>query len=129
MKYIIGIIAFFTVFTVAVVLLVPNANTGSTAADGSNVKIENGVQIIDLTAKGGYEPRKTVAKAGVPTTLRVNTNGTFDCSSSITIPSLRMNAQLSPSGTQDFDLGSPEVGSMQGTCGMGMYRFEIDFQS
>ena len=29
----------------------------------------------------------------------------------------------------DIDLGNQKLGILQGTCGMGMYPFEIDFQS
>jgi hypothetical protein len=36
---------------------------------------------------------------------------------------------LPQSGTTDIDLGSPKLGTIQGTCGMGMYPFEINFSS
>ncbi|MCW1930578.1 MAG: cupredoxin domain-containing protein [Candidatus Kerfeldbacteria bacterium] len=126
MKYVIGIVVGITTLFVALMVLIPNQK--GSAADGSNVTVENGVQIIDLTAKGGYSPNKTVAKAGMPTKLEVATDGTFDCSSTILIPSLSVTKQLPSSGTTEVDLGTPQVGSLNGTCGMGMYRFEIDFQ-
>lgn len=95
----------------------------------NNVTLIDGKQIIDLTAKGGYTPRKSTAKAGIPTVLRVNTNGTFDCSSAIRIPSMGISRNLPQSGVTDIDLGSPKIGVLTGTCGMGMYPFEINFQS
>lgn len=95
----------------------------------NNVSIVNGKQIIDLRAKGGYSPRKSTAKAGVPTILKVNTNGTFDCSSAIRIPSMNISRNLAPSGSIEIDLGNPKVGTLQGMCSMGMYRFDINFQS
>ncbi len=98
------------------------------APSASNVSIVNGVQIIDVTAKGGYQPRKSTAKAGVPTILRFNTKGTFDCSSSVRIPSMDITKSLPISGATDIDLGSPVAGVLKGSCGMGMYPFEIDFQ-
>ena len=85
-------------------------------------------QIIEITAKGGYTPRKSIAKAGIPTILRLNTNGTFDCSSSVRIPSLDIFKNLPQSGTTDIDLGIQNVGTLNGSCGMGMYPFEIQFQ-
>ncbi len=94
----------------------------------NNVSIIDGKQIIEIRAKGGYLPRKTVALAGMPTVLRFNTSGTFDCSSSVRIPSMGISKYLPPSGTSDIDLGESKVGTTQGTCGMGMYPFEIDFQ-
>ena len=94
----------------------------------NNVSILDGKQFIDLTAKGGYTPRKSLAKAGLQTTLRVNTSGTFDCSSSIRIPSMDISRILPQTGVTDIDLGTPQLGTLSGTCGMGMYPFEISFQ-
>ncbi|OGI22153.1 MAG: hypothetical protein A2808_03980 [Candidatus Moranbacteria bacterium RIFCSPHIGHO2_01_FULL_55_24] len=93
-----------------------------------NVSIVDGKQIIRLTAKGGYFPLKSTAKAGIPTVLQVSTNGTFDCSSSLRIPEKNITKNLPPTGVTEVDLGVPEAGLFQGTCSMGMYPFEIDFQ-
>lgn len=97
-------------------------------ANAHNVNIVNGKQIIEVSAKGGYQPKKSVAKAGIPTILRFNTNGTFDCSSGVRIPSLGVSKDLPPSGSTDIDIGNPKVATVQGTCAMGMYTFEVDFQ-
>lgn len=94
----------------------------------NNVSIVDGKQIVEVSVKGGYHPQKSVAKAGVPTTLRFATDGTYDCSSSIRIPSMGVAKSLPASGKTDIDLGSPKVAVLRGTCGMGMYTFEIDFQ-
>jgi len=85
-------------------------------------------QIIEITAKGGYNPRVSTAKAGIPTILRINTNGTFDCSSSIRIPSLGISKYLPQSGVTDIDLGINQTGTLYGSCGMGMYPFQINFE-
>lgn len=95
---------------------------------GNNVSIVDGKQIVEIRAKGNYSPRKSVAKAGIPTILRFNTEGTFDCTSVMRIPSMNITKNLPPSGSTDIDLGSPAVATLQGTCGMGMYPFEIEFQ-
>ena len=95
----------------------------------NNVTIVNGKQIIEINAKGGYFPRTSIAKAGIPTIIRFNTNGTFDCSSSVRIPSMNISKMLPQSGATDIELENPELGILQGMCGMGMYPFEIDFQS
>lgn len=95
----------------------------------NNVTIVDGKQIITVTAKGGYQPRKSVAKAGIPTVLRFTTTSTFDCSSAVRIPSMDISKSLEPTGVTEIDLGNPIVGVLQGACGMGMYPFEIDFQS
>ncbi len=95
----------------------------------NNVSMVDGKQIIEIRAKGGYQPAKSVARSGVPTILRFNTSGTFDCSSSVRISSLGVSKLLPQTGTTDIDLGVPKAGVLQGTCGMGMYPFEVAFQS
>lgn len=110
-------------------LVITKGNSGSSVvADGKNVSVVDGKQIIDLTARGGYSPIKSVAKAGIPTILRFNTSGSFDCSSSVRIPSMNLSKTLALSGTTDIDLGSPKAGVLRGSCSMGMYPFEINFQ-
>ena len=112
------------------VFLRPNREQADiNAVPENNVSIVDGKQIIDITAKGGYFPRKSTAKAGIPTILRFNTSGTYDCSASLRIPSLDVTKNLPPSGVTEVKIESPVAGILDGTCGMGMYPFEIDFQS
>jgi len=93
----------------------------------NNVVIQNGTQIVTIKAKSGFTPGKSVAKAGLPTILRFETNGTFDCSSSIRIPSMNVAEYLPLSGKTDITIGIPEVSTLQGSCAMGMYPFEVEF--
>jgi plastocyanin domain-containing protein len=95
----------------------------------NNVSMVDGKQIIVITAKGGFSPANSVAKAGVPTVLRFTTKGTFDCSSSVRIPSLNVFKSLGTTGNTDIEISNPEVGVLNGTCGMGMYPFSVSFSS
>lgn len=104
-------------------------NTTQETGSVENVSVVDGKQIIEIKAKGGYTPRISIAKANMPTTLRFDTNGTFDCSSSVRIPSMNITKALPQTGSTDIDLGNPKLGTLQGTCGMGMYPFQIEFQS
>jgi len=106
-----------------------NQNASVSGVAEANVSMVDGKQVIEITAKGSYQPRKSAAKAGIPTVLKFNTNGTFDCTSVVRIPSMNITQNLPPSGTTEIDLGTPSVAKLQGTCGMGMYPFEIDFQA
>ena len=106
----------------------PPADNTTATQQANNVTTENGRQIISITAKGGYQPKNSTAKAGVPTILRIATNGTYDCSSSIRIPSLNISKNLPASGTTDIDLGTQTQDTLNGTCGMGMYSFQIEFK-
>lgn len=110
-------------------LLAKGGNDTSQVANANNVSIVDGKQIIEISAKGGYQPRKSIAKAGIPTVIRFNTKGTFDCSSSVRIPSMGISKSLPQTGSTDIDIGTQKVATLQGTCGMGMYPFEVEFQS
>lgn len=93
-----------------------------------NVSVIDGKQIITVDAKGGYSPKVTIAKAGIPTVLRVQTNGTFDCSSALTIPTIGYRANLPPSGVTEIEIPPQKAGtSLNGICAMGMYNFSINY--
>jgi len=105
------------------------SSTGGDDTPANNVSIVDGKQIIEVSVKGGYRPQKSLAKAGVPTILRFVTNSTYDCSGAVRIPSMGYSAFLPSTGKTDVDLGVQQAGVLRGSCGMGMYTFEIDFQS
>jgi uncharacterized protein len=95
----------------------------------SNVSYEGNQQIIAITAKGGFSPSNTVAKAGMPTTLKITTNGTFDCSSSLVIPSLNYEKLLPTTGLTEVEIPAQEKGkTINGMCSMGMYNFSLKFE-
>ncbi len=102
-----------------------NSETGGLA---QNVEIKDGVQYITVNAKGGYWPKVSSAKAGIPTKLIVKTDGTYDCSASLVIRSLGFQKILAQTGEETIDIGIPKAGNpLQGVCGMGMYNFLINF--
>lgn len=105
------------------------AAPGAPAIAGGNVSVVDGKQVIEITVKGGYSPTQTVAAAGLPTVLRFKTNGTFDCSTALRIPALGVSQRLPQTGTTDIDAGTPAAGQLAGTCSMGMYSFDINFQA
>lgn len=101
--------------------------TKSTGA-ASNVEIRDGIQYVTVKAKGGYSPRVSTAKAGIPTKLIVKTDGTYDCSASLVIRSIGFQKILAQTGEEVIDVGTPKAGQpLQGLCGMGMYNFLVNF--
>ena len=81
-----------------------------------------------MNAKGGYSPKVSVAKAGIPTKLIVKTDGTYDCSASLVISSVGFQKTLAQTGEEVIDIGTPKVDQpLQGLCGIGMYNFKINF--
>jgi plastocyanin domain-containing protein len=104
-----------------------DSKQGNAAAPTSS--IVDGTQFIDIRAKGGYSPRFVTANAGMPTVIRITTNGTFDCSASLVIPKVSYQKFLQPSGTEEIALTAEQAqGTLQGLCAMGMYNFQIKFQ-
>ncbi len=103
----------------------PNSNSNETL---SNITTAEGKQIINIKAKGGYSPKITEGKAETPTIIRLATQGTFDCSASLTIPSLNIRKNLSPTGNTDIEIPPQKAGTkLLGICSMGMYNFAINF--
>jgi len=120
----IGSIAFFA----GALYLAAGNSTANTAPSQSNVSVINNQQVVEIFAKGGYTPRVTLAKAGLATTLKVSTRGTFDCSSSLVIPALNYRANLRPTGVTEVPIPPQAPGTvLRGLCGMGMYSFQIKF--
>ena len=104
----------------------PTATAPAIIAD--NVSVADGKQIVEIRAKGGYLPRVSDAKAGIPTVFRMETNGTFDCSSAVVIPSLGARQFLPASGSTDIEVPPQKAGtSLTGACAMGMYHFQVNF--
>lgn len=105
-----------------------NSNSKVSPQTSSTVTESDGVQYINITAKGGYTPSYITAKANIKTVLRVKTSATFDCSSALVIPSLNYRSNLPPTAVTIIDIPPQEQNSvLRGSCAMGMYRFSIKF--
>jgi len=107
-----------------------DSNSADTkTSSSSNIVIENGVQYIDITARGGYTPRVTKAKAGIPTVIRMKTEYTYDCSTALVIPDIGYRSFLSQTGVEEIEIPIEKTkGTLRGMCSMAMYHFEIDFE-
>ncbi|MFA5936760.1 MAG: cupredoxin domain-containing protein [Candidatus Paceibacterota bacterium] len=117
------------ILIIGAIFLSNNKSGGSSPVAINNVIIENGKQIITINAKGGYTPKITTAKADMPTIIKIVTNGTFDCSSALSIPSLNYRNNLPPKGETEIEVPSQKTGTkLQGICAMGMYNFSIEFK-
>lgn len=116
------------VLIVGALMLTSSSGDTKQVSNANNVRVVDGKQIIEINAKGGYQPRKSVARAEIPTIIRFNTRGTFDCSSFVRIPSMNISKSLPQTGSIDIDIGNGKPGILRGSCGMGMYPFEVEFQ-
>ena len=121
-------VAAAVVVSVVAVILVIHGGTKPGDTSRANVSSANGSQVIEISAKGGYSPQETTAKANLPTVLKIKSNGDFDCSSSLTIPKIGYQTNLPPSGETVVDVPPQKAGStLTGLCSMGMYSFTIRF--
>jgi len=101
-------------------------NDGMTIQTGIGA---DGVQNLAVLANSGYFPLQVKARAGVPSVLRVYTDKTYDCSRAFLLPDLKKQAMLPAKGVTSFPIPAQKKGStLFGTCGMGMYTFEIRFE-
>ena len=123
------ILSVVTIIYLSVALKTKSGNGSNTAGQNSSgVSESNGVQYIDITAKGGYKPGEISAKANLKSILRVTTSATFDCSSALVIPSLNYRNNLPPTAVTEIEIPPQAPSSvLRGTCAMGMYRFNINF--
>lgn len=124
----IGLCCVFVISLLLISGFVLMKKTNNSSPDSSTVSSENNTQIINLIAKTGYSPKNISAKAGIDTTLKINTKNTYDCSSSIKIPDLNFAQVLPANGTTNVEIPAQTSGTkIKGLCEMGMYSFVISF--
>ena len=127
-----GIITLFVILAVVLIgvmfVLLGNGSKTQATVEQNNVSMVDEKQIIEINAKGGYLPRNSIAKANTPTAIKIITQGTFDCSSAVVIPSLGYRRNLPPSGETFIQIPPQKEGStLQVLCAMGMYNFSVKF--
>ena len=89
----------------------------------------NGKQEISIIAWNGYNPRVPIAKAGVATTIKIQWKNAYGCESAVTIPSLKYAKNLDANGSDSVEVEPQKAWTtMEGLCGMWMYRFQIKFE-
>ena len=116
------------VFIGGAILFTSGSKSAAPAPTANNVSVTSGKQIVEIGVKGGYTPQLSTAKADMPTVLRMKTNGTFDCSSGVVIPSLGIRQILPSTGSTDIEIPAQKSGTtLNGFCVMGMYHFVVNF--
>ncbi len=89
---------------------------------GAMARDRNGVQVVNIqVSSAGYTPNNITLKKGVPTQLVLTTNGTGGCARAFTIPSLRLQKVLPPTGTETLEFTPSKAGPLVFSCSMGMY--------
>lgn len=94
------------------------------AAAGATIAQGHQTVVISATS-GGYAPAQTPAKAGLPTTLVIDSDQPAGCVRSFTIAALGVQKILPTSGQTRIELGTLAPGTLAYACGMGMYTGTI----
>jgi len=77
----------------------------------------------------GYRPRRLIAPANIPVTLKLVTRDTYSCSRAFLIPALDYGVILKATGEEIVAIPpQPEGTVLPFTCSMGMYTGEIIFE-
>lgn len=89
---------------------------------GATAHLQNNLQVVNIqVSSNGYSPNDITLKKGIPTRLILNTNGTGGCARAFTIPSLRVQKILPPTGVETLEFTPAKTGPLVFTCSMGMY--------
>lgn len=92
-----------------------------------NVRVENGVQIADITVfPDGYQPKRVRVKEGIPVRLNLIPTGRFGCAYAFTIPRLGIRKRVPLNSPTSVEFTPKESGNIIFSCTMGMYTGVIE---
>jgi plastocyanin domain-containing protein len=84
-----------------------------------------GVQEVDVTVKGGYQPAAIIVKAGRPLRLNFTRREASTCGEEVVIPGFGKRAYLPENQTVSVEVLPEKPGEYEFTCGMNMYRGKL----
>ena len=84
--------------------------------------VAGGVQEIDVTVKGGYQPASITAEAGRPIRLNFTRRESTPCGEEVVLPEFGRRAHLPQNKTVGIEITPDRPGEYEFTCGMNMYK-------
>jgi plastocyanin domain-containing protein len=87
--------------------------------------VAEGVQEVDVTVKGGYQPATIVAKAGQLVRLNFTRRESTPCGEEVVLPDFGKRAHLPQDKTIPIEVTPDKPGEYEFTCGMNMYRGKL----
>lgn len=101
----------------------------SNQAVNATARIQNGFQVIKMTVnQKGYSPNVFTLKKGVPTKWVINGENVFGCQGYLVSPKLGIQKALAY-GENTIEFIPEEEGTINFSCGMGMYRGRFEVKS
>jgi Cu+-exporting ATPase len=83
-------------------------------------EMEEGVQLVRVSVKGGYSPDLIEVRAGVPVRMLFDRQEAGDCSSRVVMPDFKVNELLPAYATTQVEFVPQTVGDFRFACGMNM---------
>jgi plastocyanin domain-containing protein len=84
-----------------------------------------GVQVVDVTVRGGYQPASILAEAGRTLRLNFTRRESTPCGEEVVFPDFGRRAHLPEDRTIPIEVTPPGPGEYEFTCGMNMYKGRI----
>ena len=84
-----------------------------------------GVQEVDVTVRGGYQPAAITVRAGRPVRLNFTRRESTPCGEEVVLPEFGKRAHLPENRTVSVEVVPREPGEYEFTCGMNMYRGKL----
>ncbi|HEX8069285.1 MAG TPA: cupredoxin domain-containing protein [Pyrinomonadaceae bacterium] len=84
-----------------------------------------GVQVVDVTVRGGYQPAAITVKAGRPLRLNFTRRESTTCGEEVVLPDFGKRAHLPENQTVTVEVTPEKPGEYEFTCGMNMYRGKL----
>lgn len=84
-----------------------------------------GLQEVDVTVKGGYQPSAIMVKAGQPVRLNFTRREASTCGEEVVLPDFGRRAHLPENQTVSIEVTPAKPGEYEFTCGMNMMRGKL----
>lgn len=91
-------------------------------------EVHQGVQEIDVTVDGGYEPSRIVVQAGQPVRLNFLRKDPSSCLEKVLLPDFHKSVDLLLNHTTAVEFTPQQPGTYTFHCGMNMFRGSLDVQ-
>ncbi|MDX6612122.1 MAG: hypothetical protein QOD75_1308 [Blastocatellia bacterium] len=84
-----------------------------------------GIQIVDVTVKGGYQPASITVQVGRPLRLNFTRREASLCGEEVVLPDFGKRAHLPENQTVPIEVTLEKPGEYEFTCGMNMYKGKL----
>ncbi len=91
-------------------------------------QVHQGIQEVDVTVDGGYEPSRIVVQAGQPVRLNFFRKDSSSCLEKVLLPDFHKSADLVLNDTTTIEFTPQRPGRYPFHCGMNMFHGIVEVQ-